>query len=164
MSYSIRNDKDVLTEDVLRLEKACELLQDVMFVDEGAIAEAVDIVNTLLVEIDELKVLEKLFAEHQKFAAIRFPESTWQSSLRGLEREIKEVELAKFDYSVIDGHENRKLLGFEYMDCFKYLLDSMKRNGFDASEIKDLFAEKMAINKERTWAKNKDDSYSHVKK
>ncbi len=109
------------------------------------------------------KTLLELFKEHQEFAKNKFPKSTWESSLRGLEREIKEVELAKADYYVIDGHENRRKLGIEYIDCFMYLLDSMNRAGFIADEIPELFEEKLAINKEREWAKNNDGSYSHVK-
>ena len=109
------------------------------------------------------KTLEELFAEHQDFAKGKFPESTYDSSLRGLEREIKEVEAARMDYYVIDGSENRKLLGLEYVDCFMYLLDSMNRVGFKADELSELFEAKLKINKEREWKKNKDGSYSHVK-
>lgn len=109
------------------------------------------------------KPLEQLFKEHQEFAIDKFPESTYDSSLRGLEREIKEVESARDDYYVIDGQENRRLLGLEYVDCFMYLLDSMNRVGFSAEELGELFEEKMKINKEREWKKNRDGSYSHVK-
>lgn len=109
------------------------------------------------------KTLEELFAEHQDFAKGKFPESTSDSSLMGLEREIKEVRDAQMDYRVMDGSENRKLLGLEYVDCFMYLLDSMNRDGFNADELSDLFGEKLKINKDREWKKNKDGSYSHVK-
>jgi hypothetical protein len=110
-----------------------------------------------------MKKLEELFTEHQNFAKDKFPKSTWESSLRGLEREIKEVELARGDYQVIDGHETRKALGLEYIDCFMYLLDSANRLGFEVDELRNLFEEKLQINKNREWTKNKDDSYSHVK-
>ncbi len=108
------------------------------------------------------KTLEQLFYEHQLFASKKFPESTWESSLRGLEREIKEVESAKMDYYIIDRHKNRKLLGIEYVDCFMYLIDSMGRAGFDIAELADLFKEKLEINQNRDWKKNKDNSYSHI--
>ena len=109
------------------------------------------------------KTLEELFKQHQDFARDKFPLSTYDSSLRGLEREIKEVELARMDYRVIDDSENRKALGLEYIDCFMYLLDSMNRLGFEAKEISELFEEKLKINKEREWKINSDGSYSHVK-
>ena len=110
-----------------------------------------------------MDTLEELFKAHQDFAKKKFPDSTWDSSLRGLEREIKEVELARGDYYVIDDHENRKKLGIEYADCFMYLIDSMGRLGFSADDLKELFKEKMQINYDREWKKNKDGSYSHVK-
>lgn len=109
-----------------------------------------------------MKTLETLFKEHQEFSTKQFPDSTYESSLRGLEREIKEVESARADYYVIDGSENRKKLGIEYVDCFMYLLDSMARVGFNADELNELFEEKLQINKNREWKKNKDNSYSHV--
>lgn len=107
--------------------------------------------------------LENLFKKHQEFSLKMFPKSTWKSSLIGLQREIKEVEFAKDDYTVIDCAENKKALGYEYIDCLMYLLDSMKRAGFDASEIHDLFSEKYQINLKRTWVKDSDGCYSHVK-
>lgn len=109
-----------------------------------------------------METLENLFKEHREFAIKQFPESTWESSLRGLEREIKEVESARADYYVIDDQENRKKLGIEYVDCLMYLLDSMGRMGFSINEINELFEEKLRINKNRTWNKNTDNSYSHV--
>lgn len=107
------------------------------------------------------KNLDELFKEHQEFAKTQFPESTWESSLRGLEREIKEVELAKSDYYVIDCHENREKLGIEYADCFAYLIDSISRAGFTIEELNMFFKRKLEINKNRDWAKNKDNTYSH---
>lgn len=118
-----------------------------------------DLITAWLAE----KSLEELFSEHQEFAQNKFPNSSWRSSLRGLEREIKEVESAKLDYTIIDDRKNRKALGIEYVDCFMYLLDSAKRAGFDVTELKALFAEKIEINRERDWKQNKDGSYSHIK-
>lgn len=107
--------------------------------------------------------LEFLFEKHQEFAKNKFPKSTWESSLRGLEREIKEVELAHSDYLVIDGSENKEKLGLEYIDCFMYLLDSAKRAGFNVGEIKKMFKNKLEINLNREWKLNIDGSYSHIK-
>ncbi len=106
--------------------------------------------------------LEKLFIAHQEFAAKRFPNSTWESSLIGLEREIREVRDARNDYCVIDGESNRKILGIEYVDCFMYLLDSMSRLGFTVADLKNLFKEKFDINENRDWKQNPDGSYSHI--
>lgn len=104
-----------------------------------------------------------LFKQHQEFAQKKFPESTWESSLEGLKEEIKEVKFAQDDCKVIDGKESRNALGLEYMDCLMYLLDSMKRSGFEASEIPLLFKQKLDINLKRDWVKNDDNTYSHVK-
>lgn len=106
---------------------------------------------------------EELAEDHKEFALKKFPDSTYDSSLRGLEREIKEVESATMDYYVIDGQKNRKALVFEFADCFMYLLDSMNRLGISMEELKKGFADKMKINKDREWKKNNDGSYSHVK-
>ena len=109
-----------------------------------------------------METFEKLFEEHRQFSKDKFPDSTWESSLRGLEREIEEVENARADYYVIDGSENKEKLGIEYVDCFMYLLDSMSRVGFTIEELQRLFKKKLEINKNREWRKNKDNSYSHV--
>ncbi len=109
-----------------------------------------------------MKTLDILFQKHVEFTAKKFPESTYESSLIGLQREIKEVMLARNDYYVIDGQENRKKLGLEYVDCFMYLVDSFKRAGFLISELPVLFEEKSLINDNREWIKNEDNSYSHI--
>lgn len=114
-------------------------------------------------KISNIISFEDLFKAHQEFAKNRFPESTWESSLRGLEREIKEVENARDDYYVIDDAENREKLGIEYVDCFMYLLDSMGRLEFTVEELQHLFKNKLEININREWEKNKDGSYSHIK-
>lgn len=106
--------------------------------------------------------LDVLFKEHQEFAKNKFPKSTWDSSLKGLRREIKELEEAKADYYVIDGSENREKLALEYVDCFAYLIDSMSRAGFTIEELNYFFKKKLEINKNRDWELNKDGSYSHV--
>ncbi len=99
--------------------------------------------------------LEQLFKEHQEFAEKAFPDSTWVSSLRGLEREIKEVEK-----EALVSWENWVT---EYVDCMMYLLDSMNRADVDIDEFKRLFGRKMLLNKDRKWSQNKDGSYSHIK-
>lgn len=108
--------------------------------------------------------LESLFADHINFAAKKFPESTDQSSLKGLKKEIKEVEKeGKKLLKTADLDQSIESLGIEYVDCFMYLLDSFSRAGFSIEDLKDLFAEKLEINKERKWKKNKNNTYSHKK-
>lgn len=53
--------------------------------------------------------------------------------------------------------------GLEFVDCFMYLLDAMKRAGFTVDDLKFFFKEKMEINDARDWKQNKDGSYSHKK-
>lgn len=108
--------------------------------------------------------LIKLFEEHQKWSSEKFKNSTWDSSLIGLKREVDEclnegnrlIEIADLDLSL----EN---LGLEYVDCFMYLIDSMGRAGIDLEFFVELFQQKLQINKERDWLQNEDKTYSHVK-
>lgn len=105
-------------------------------------------------QVQKEETLLELFKLHQDFAKHTFPESSWVSSLRGLEREIKEVEK---EASV--SSENWYT---EYVDCMMYLIDSMQRAGVEWPVFERLFRRKYLINKERKWAKNKDGSYSHI--
>ena len=106
---------------------------------------------------------ENLFLDHQEWAEHKFPASTPRSSLKGLRREIKEVEkeIKKLE-ALPDGDDGLQDLGIEYVDCFMYLLDSMNRAGITLEDFKDNFENKLQINKERKWKKNKDNSYSHA--
>lgn len=97
--------------------------------------------------------LEELFIKHQEFSIKAFPNSTWESSLRGLEREIIEVEEASYG-------EDRTT---EYVDCFMYLLDSMNRADIDMIDFRDSFISKLIVNRGRSWKQNTDSSYSHIK-
>jgi hypothetical protein len=105
-------------------------------------------------------LFENLFKQHQEFSINKFPDSTPESSLIGLKREadeaIQELEGINRDY---DGNA----LPLEYVDCFMYLLDSIGRAGISFDKIKEAFIQKLEINKNREWIKNKDNSYSHKK-
>jgi len=83
-----------------------------------------------------------------------FPEATPISSLRKLESEIKEIEA--------DIIANKKVPE-EYADALMCLFDSAGRHGIGPEEIFEAFALKLIKNKNRTWVKNPDNSYSHVK-
>ena len=98
--------------------------------------------------------LESIFEEHKKFSFEIFKESTPESSLKGLEREIKEIRQEP------DRHKK----GIEYIDSLFYWVDSFNREGYSFDEMKLFMKEKLSINKNREWNKNSDNSYSHVKK
>lgn len=120
-------------------------------------------IDNIVEDVKSEQTLEQLFKEHMKWAYDKFPNSSSESSIIGLAREIDELKDAMSDYRVIDGSESRMTLGLEYIDCFMYLLDSMNRLGFEIDEIRSLFTEKLRINKNRTWKQNDDKSYSHIK-
>src|SRR5689334_6659330 len=99
---------------------------------------------------DILKIEEERFAWSKK----TFIEATAISSLRKLEQEIIEIE-------------NDLAIGTpeaeEYADALMCLFDSAGRSGITAEEIFIAYEKKFEINKSRTWKKNPDNSYSHVK-
>ena len=101
------------------------------------------------------ETLEELFIKHQNFAIKAFPDSTWKSSLRGLEREIVEIE--------VESHNHKEDMTTEYVDCFMYLLDSMNRAAIDLVDFRGSFIAKLIVNRGRRWNQNKDGSYSHIK-
>lgn len=100
------------------------------------------------------KTLVELEAERFAWAIETFPEATDVSSLRKLEGEIKEVEA-----DLIAGENPVE----EYADCLMCLFDSAGRAGISVEQITQAFAVKLEKNKSRTWVKNPDNSYSHVK-
>lgn len=93
-------------------------------------------------------------AERMEWSFRTFPEATAISSLRKLESEIKEIEA-----TIVAGTKNPE----EYADALMCLFDSAGRFGISPVDIFDAFEKKLAINKARTWTKNPDNSYSHVK-
>ena len=110
-----------------------------------------------------MRTLEDLYKEHQLFAEEKFPDSTWESSLKGLRREIKECEKEGKRLSKNpDLDQSSEEWGIEYVDCFMYLLDSMARAGFTIDDLKEFFQEKLNINNDRNWKKNSNNTYSHI--
>lgn len=99
--------------------------------------------------------LTELERDRLAWSLITFPEATKESSLYKLREEIKEIlkDLKK-------GHANP----IEYADALMCLLDSAGRAGLTMKDILAAFEHKLEINKKRTWRKNADNSYSHVKK
>ena len=109
-----------------------------------------------------------LIANYHKWAINQFPNSTAQSSLEGLKREIVEVEeeLGSSDQissSNVRLFRHKSRLSKEYVDCLMYILDSSRRAGISQSELFTAFKEKLEINKKRNWKQNLDKSYSHIK-
>ncbi len=110
--------------------------------------------NTLLY----LNILE-LEKDRMEWALKNFPEATAISSLRKLEGEIKEVE-GEINKAMNIGDSD---LEEEYADCLMCLFDSAGRIGITPVMIFKAFAKKLEKNKNRTWIKNPDNTYSHVK-
>lgn len=89
-----------------------------------------------------------------------FPDATPVSSLLKLKEEINEVteqlNAGPFDVDAAKLHD-------EYADCLMCLLDSAGRAGVTVLQIFEAFADKFERNKKRTWEKNPDNTYSHIK-
>jgi len=101
--------------------------------------------------------MEKIIAlenERFKWSLETFPEATALSSLNKLRSEAQEIE-----NDIIDGVRRPE----EYADALMCLFDSAGRQGIGAGEIIDWFEKKLKTNKSRTWTKNEDNSYSHIK-
>lgn len=111
-----------------------------------------------------MKTIQELEEERFEWSLKTFPEATALSSLKKLISEIKEVhsEIAYLE-EFPDGDEGLEKLSLEYADCLMCLFDSAQRAGLTPNEIFESFKEKLEINKARTWIKNEDNSYSHVK-
>lgn len=104
---------------------------------------------------DNTNIFE-LEQERFKWSFETFPDSTALSSLKKLASEIKEIES-----DIVLGVRNP----IEYADALMCLFDSAARQKEPISpwEIFEAFAQKLEINKGRTWIKNDDNSYSHQK-
>lgn len=83
-----------------------------------------------------------------------FPEATAISSLRKCEAEILEIE-----QDILNG----AIIPEEYADALMCLFDSAGRHGISPEEIVEAYAAKFEKNKKRVWAKNPDNTYSHIK-
>jgi hypothetical protein len=101
-----------------------------------------------------MKTIQQLEAERLAWSLETFTEATPISSLRKLESEIKEIES-----DINAGIKNPE----EYADALMCLFDSAGRHGIFPDEIFEAYATKTEKNKARTWTKNADNSYSHVK-
>lgn len=109
------------------------------------------------------KIIE-LEKERLEWSLKTFPEATPRSSILKLQSEAKEVlkEIKKLE-AFPDGDNGLEDLTAEYADCLMCLFDSAGRADVSIEDIIEAFAEKLEINKSRTWVKNLDNTYSHVK-
>lgn len=110
-----------------------------------------------------MKTIIELEKERLEWSLKNFPDATNHSSLKKLREEIKEVvkELKYLD-EFPEQYETEKL-NMEYADCLMCLFDSAGRSGVSIEDIIEAFSEKLEINKSRTWKKNPDNTYSHIK-
>jgi hypothetical protein len=102
------------------------------------------------------KTIFELEEERYAWSLETFPEASALGSLKKLKEEVAEIEV-----NISEGERDV----MEYADCLMCLFDSARRqeNPITIQEIFDAFEKKLEINKKRTWAKNDNGSYSHIK-
>lgn len=101
----------------------------------------------------ELNIIE-LEEVRLRWSLETFKEATPTSSLNKCRSEIDEIE-----QDISNGIKRPE----EYADAIMCLFDSAGRQGITVQEILESYRKKIEINKTRTWVKNPDNSYSHVK-
>ncbi len=109
-----------------------------------------------------MESFEQLMMNHIAFTLKTFPEATALSSITKLSKEMVEAAM------IIGGPQCprdtwQEDLAEEYADCMMCVLDSAARIGINPADLKRAFAAKIEKNKARTWVKNPDNTYSHVK-
>lgn len=103
-----------------------------------------------------MKTLTELENERFAWSLITFPEANEYSSLLKCEGEIDEIK------RIIVGGEAGSLAE-EYADALMCLFDSAGRAGITIEQLTEAYHHKLEKNKKRTWVKNRDNTYSHVK-
>jgi hypothetical protein len=121
---------------------------------ESLLLDEFEIIKKLCLEIIPIDII-KLERERLEWSLKTFTEATAISSLRKLEAEIKEIE-SDINAGVKEPEE--------YADALMCLFDSAGRHGITVEDIIKSFAIKLEKNKKRTWHKNDDNTYSHIKK
>lgn len=89
-----------------------------------------------------------------KWSLETFTEATPNGSLEKAKEEIKEIE-----QDIANGILNP----YEYADAIMCIFDVAGRMGISAREVMIAYELKVDINAKRTWKKNPDNSYSHIK-
>lgn len=100
--------------------------------------------------------IDEIMSEHTAWSVPTFSEATSISSLTKLCGEIEEVHDAIVN--------NLTTKAEEYADCVMCLFDSAAREHVTIEAINAALESKLSKNKSRVWAKNADNTYSHVKK
>ena len=100
-----------------------------------------------------LDIIE-LEEERWQWSSAIFNEATPEGSLSKCKGEIKEIE-----FNLFNGIRDP----VEYADAIMCLFDAARREGILPEEILRAYAWKTQLNKNRTWIKHADNSYSHVK-
>lgn len=103
-----------------------------------------------------------LFNEHTEWTGKMFTEATAVTSIYKLQAEIVEL-IEALEQGRFDSDGDRAQLLDEYADCFMCLMDSAMRRRVSALDILAALRIKLTKNKGRTWVKNPDNTYSHVK-
>ena len=106
--------------------------------------------------MENKKSIFELEEERYAWSMETFPKASTLGSIQKLKEETLEIEK-----NIIDGERDV----VEYADALMCLFDSARRreNPISIQEIFDAFEQKLEINKKRTWTKNDNGSYSHVK-
>lgn len=106
--------------------------------------------------MENKKSIFQLEEERYAWSLATFPEASALGSIQKLKEETLEIEK-----NIIDGERDVE----EYADGLMCLFDSARRQKepITIQEIFDAFEKKLEINKKRTWEKNDNGSYSHVK-
>lgn len=103
------------------------------------------------------KILEQLEADRFAWSLKTFAHATQVSSLIKAAEEIKEVGEA------IQQKKSKEDIAEEYVDVLMCVFDSAGRGGIYVQDLVKAYALKLEKNKNRTWNKNPDNTYSHVK-
>lgn len=100
--------------------------------------------------------MQKLFTEIIEWQKVTFPSSTPLSKLKHLQKEIIEVE-----EDIQSGNDN---IIFEMADMCFLMFGIIDQLGFTYDDLVHIVAEKLRINKTRTWqAPDKDGVVLHIK-
>lgn len=102
----------------------------------------------------EIMDIIKLEKKRLEWSLRTFTEATPNGSLEKAKEEIKEIE-----YNL--AHKIKDPV--EYADAIMCIFDVAGREGISAEEVMIAYEKKIEINTKRTWIKNPDNSYSHVK-
>lgn len=94
--------------------------------------------------------MNDLFYNITQFASETFPDATAQHHYKKLSQEALEAMAKPYDKS-------------EAADCLIALFAAIDKSGFTIQDIQAAAAEKMIINRQRSWTRHPDGTYQHKK-